>query len=199
MKLVGVISTAVLSLTLGAAAPAYAQEQHDQQEEQKAKPAQDEKKAQPEEKAKQEEKNAKPEEKNAQAGEKRQAGREKRTAWKDASQAEPAQQCSTAVAAFPTTVTRPISDSEHTFRVSQGDYRIAASNTAAIRSGLLARGQATGSTRKTFMSSRLTACITCATRCIRALTLNSASWNSGPIRCGLGRNQLNFYRRGSSL
>ena len=38
MKLVGIISTAVLSLTLGAAAPAYAQqEQHDQQEEQKAR------------------------------------------------------------------------------------------------------------------------------------------------------------------
>ena len=34
MKLVGVISTAVLSLALGvAAAPAFAQEQHDQQEE----------------------------------------------------------------------------------------------------------------------------------------------------------------------
>lgn len=42
--------------TLGVAAPAYAQqEQHDQQEEQKAKPAQDEKKAQP---AKQREKSA---------------------------------------------------------------------------------------------------------------------------------------------
>ena len=40
MKLVGVISTAVLSLTLGAAAPVYAQQdQHDQQEEQKVQPA----------------------------------------------------------------------------------------------------------------------------------------------------------------
>jgi len=59
------ISTAVLSLTLGAAAPAYAQqEQHDQQEEQKAKPAQDEKKAQPEKPSKQEEKKA-PQEKSA--------------------------------------------------------------------------------------------------------------------------------------
>jgi|SRR5208282_2416057 len=71
MNLVGFISTAVLSLTLVAAAPAFAQEQHDQQEEQKAKPAQDEKKAQPEKSAKQEEKpaaqekNARPEEKNA--------------------------------------------------------------------------------------------------------------------------------------
>ena len=58
MKLAGVISTAVLSLTLGVAAPAYAQQdQRDQQEEQKAKPGQqEEKKAQPA--AKQEEKNA---------------------------------------------------------------------------------------------------------------------------------------------
>ena len=66
MKLVGAISTAVLSLTLGAAAPAYAQqEQHDQQEEQKDKPArQDEKKAQSERPAKQEEKNAQPQDRN---------------------------------------------------------------------------------------------------------------------------------------
>jgi hypothetical protein len=44
---------------------------------------------------------------------------------------------------------------------------ITASNTVAIRSDSRARGQATGSTRKTFMLLRLTACITCATRCIR--------------------------------
>jgi outer membrane protein OmpA-like peptidoglycan-associated protein len=43
-----------------------------------------------------------------------------------------------------------------------------------IRADLLAPGQPIGSTRKTFMSSTLTACITCATRCIRALTLNLA-------------------------
>lgn len=65
MKLVGAISTAVLSLTLGAGIPAYAQqEQHDQQEE-KEKPAQErEKKAQPEKPAKQEDKNARQEDKN---------------------------------------------------------------------------------------------------------------------------------------
>ena len=64
MKLLGVISTAVLSLILGVAAPVFAQEQHEQ-EDQKAKPAaQEEKKAQPEKSAKQEEKNAKPAEKN---------------------------------------------------------------------------------------------------------------------------------------
>jgi len=46
MKLAGVISTAVLSLALGVAAPAFAQEQHDQQDEQKAQPAQEQKNAQ---------------------------------------------------------------------------------------------------------------------------------------------------------
>ena len=58
MKVVGIIGTAVLSLTLGVAAPACAQqEQHDQQEEQKAKPAhQDEKKAQQAKPARQAEK-----------------------------------------------------------------------------------------------------------------------------------------------
>ena len=62
MKLVGVISTAVLSLTLGSAAPAYAQDQqHDQQQEEKSKPAKDEKKAKP---AKQDEKNAQQQDKN---------------------------------------------------------------------------------------------------------------------------------------
>jgi outer membrane biosynthesis protein TonB len=69
MKLVGAISTAVLSLTLGVGIPAYAQqEQHDQQEEQKAKPAQDEKKAQPEKSAKPEEKGAQQDKNNAQEG-----------------------------------------------------------------------------------------------------------------------------------
>jgi uncharacterized protein HemX len=85
MKLVGVISTAVLSLVLGVAAPLFAQEQHEQEEQRSPrrrkrksatrkgrkaaeKPeAQQEKNAKPEEKnAKQEEKNAKPAEKNAQ-------------------------------------------------------------------------------------------------------------------------------------
>jgi len=65
MKLVGIISTAVLSLTLGAAAPAYAQqEEHAQQEEKKTqqdKPAQQEEK-----KAAQENKHAQQEEKKAQ-------------------------------------------------------------------------------------------------------------------------------------
>jgi hypothetical protein len=68
MKLAGVIGTAVLSLALGAAVPAYTQD-HDQQED-KDKPAekkaQPEKSAKPQEKSAQEDKNAKPEAKPAQ-------------------------------------------------------------------------------------------------------------------------------------
>ncbi|MGA2859405.1 MAG: hypothetical protein ABSE40_21265 [Candidatus Sulfotelmatobacter sp.] len=118
MKLVGVISTAVLSLTLGVAAPVYAQqEQHDQQEEQKAKPAQDEKKAQPEKPAKQEEKNAqeekntKPEEKNAKQEQQR------------APEAKPEKQEQHASGGrIPADRYKANFGREHTFRVSQGDY-----------------------------------------------------------------------------
>jgi hypothetical protein len=72
MKLLAeVIGTAFLSLTLGATALAYPQqEQHDQQEENKEKPAQEEKKAQPEKTVKPEEKNARQEEKNTKPEEK---------------------------------------------------------------------------------------------------------------------------------
>jgi hypothetical protein len=63
MKLAGIIGTAVLSLTLGAAAPVYAQEEHPQQDEHAQ---QEEKKAQPEKPAQQEQKQAQQEEKKAQ-------------------------------------------------------------------------------------------------------------------------------------
>jgi hypothetical protein len=70
MKLIGLIGTAVLSLTLRAVAPAYAQEEHAQQEDKKMqqeKPAQqEEKKAQQEKPAQQEEKKAQQEEKKTQ-------------------------------------------------------------------------------------------------------------------------------------
>ena len=151
MKLVGAISTAVLSLTLGVGIPAYAQqEQHDQQEENKRQACQDEKKAQPEKSAKPEDKNVQQEEKDATAGQEqrsrkknaqqqdknnkqeeknaqqqdqeRPAGKQKRTATL-ADRLSTAQQASAAMAAaFPTTVTRPTLDSEHRFRVSQSDY-----------------------------------------------------------------------------
>jgi hypothetical protein len=108
MKLVGVISTAVLSLSLGIGIPAYAQqEQHDQQEENKDKPAQEkEKKAQPEKPASQEEKNNKPEEKNAQ----------------HESKPEPNQQHA-AGGRIPADRFKANFGREHSFRVSEGDYR----------------------------------------------------------------------------
>jgi outer membrane biosynthesis protein TonB len=125
MKLIGVISTAVLSLTLGVAAPAYAQqEQHDQQEEQKAKPAQDEKQtqaaksAQQEEKpATQQEKSTKPEEKNAQ--QEKNTKQEERTAQ----QANPEQQAQHAAGGrIPADKFKANFGQQHTFRVTQADY-----------------------------------------------------------------------------
>lgn len=110
MKLVGIISTAVLSLTLGVVAPAFAQEQHDQQE-QKDKPAarENEKKAQP---AKPEEKNAKPEEKNARP--------EAKPAPEQHAQAKPAARAQRG--RIPDDRFKAHFGQSHTFRVSRGDY-----------------------------------------------------------------------------
>jgi|SRR5271155_2391712 hypothetical protein len=106
MKLVGIISTAVLSLTLVAAAPVFAQEQHDQQDEQKAKPAQDDKKTQPE-------KSAKPEEKTAAQPDKN------KPAEKNAQQEHAA---NNAGARIPADKFKANFGQQHTFRVSQADY-----------------------------------------------------------------------------
>jgi len=178
MKLIGIVSTAVLSLAI--AAPVYAQQEQHDQEEQKDKPA--EKKAQPEKSAKPggkkrtagEERQAGREEcatageerqagreECATTGEERQAGREKRPAARSgeeqqagtkkcaaASQAAGATRAATVVAAFPTIVTRPTLDRQHTFRVSKAITITTNFNTAAIRSHSSARGRATGSTRK---------------------------------------------------
>jgi hypothetical protein len=128
MKLVGIIGTAVLSLTL--AAPAYAQqEQHEQQEEQKAKPAQDEKKAQPEkkqeEKSAQQEKNTKPEERNAQA--EKNAKPEEKSAKQEQQrtpQAKPEKQEQHASnGRIPDDRYKANFGRDHSFRVSEGDYR----------------------------------------------------------------------------
>ncbi|HTA21902.1 MAG TPA: hypothetical protein VK763_00090 [Terriglobales bacterium] len=115
MKLAGVIGTAILSLTLGASSAAYAQDQHDQQEQQKDKPA--EKKAQPEKPAKQEEKNAqeekntKPEEKNAKQEQQR------------APEAKPEKQEQRAAGGrIPADRYKANFGRQHTFRVSQNDY-----------------------------------------------------------------------------
>jgi len=128
MKLVGVISTAVLSLTLGVAAPAYAQEQHEQQEEQKAKPAQEEKKAQPEKQAKpaekpeaRQEKNAKPEEKKAQQQEKN-PKQEEKSAQQQHPQAQPGKQTQRAAGRIPDDRFKANFGEQHRFRVSQADY-----------------------------------------------------------------------------
>jgi hypothetical protein len=117
MRLAGIISTAVLSLTLAATAPAYAQQEQHDQEEQKAKPAQDEKKAQPDKSAKQEEKNAKPEEKKAQ--QKNNAKPEGKNT-EQARSAEPAQRAGGG--RIPDDRYKANFGQGHTFRVNQGDY-----------------------------------------------------------------------------
>jgi hypothetical protein len=90
MKLTGIIGTALLSLTLGVAAPVFAQEEHAQQDEH---PQQDDKKAQPDKPAQQEEKKAqqeekKPEQDKAAQQEEKKAQQEKPPQEKPAAQHE---------------------------------------------------------------------------------------------------------------
>ena len=73
---------------------------------------------------------------------------------------------------------------------------IVAFNTEVIGLRSWTRGPATGSIRKMSLSSRLTACITCATRCIQASTLHSASHLSS-IGCGEEAHSTDGYWRGS--
>lgn len=144
MKLVGVMSTAVLSFTLAVAAPAYAlQEQHDQQEEQKAKPAeQGEKKAQPEKPAKQEQKPAAQEQKASAPQQKPSAQQEKKTkpeekttrqpvkntkpeqksAQQQHAQPAPSKQPQRAADRIPDDRFKANFGQQHRFRVSQADY-----------------------------------------------------------------------------
>jgi flagellar motor protein MotB len=122
MKLVGIISTAVLSLTLVAAAPVYAQEQHDQQEEQKAKPAQDEKQTQPAKSAKPEEKPAAQEDKNTKPAEQnaKQEDKNAKPAEKNAQQEQHA--AGNGGGRIPADKFKANFGQQHTFRVSQSDY-----------------------------------------------------------------------------
>jgi hypothetical protein len=134
MKLVGVISTAVLSLALGVAAPAFAQDH--EQDEQKAKPAQDEKQMQPEKPAAkpeerpaaQEEKNAKPEEKSAQQEEKKKpeeksAQQEEKTTMPAEKNAQPGQHAAgNGGDRIPANRYKASFGQKHTFRVTQADY-----------------------------------------------------------------------------
>jgi hypothetical protein len=119
MKLVVVISSAVLSLTLGAAAPVYAQQdQHDQQEEQKVRPSQDEKKAQPDKPVKPEEKGAQQPERNAKPEE-----RNAKQPQKEGKPGEPAQRAGgNRNGRIPDDRYKANFGREHTFHVSQGDY-----------------------------------------------------------------------------
>jgi hypothetical protein len=127
MKLIGLIGAAVLSLTLGAVASVYAQEEHAQQDEharqgdkkaQRDKPAQQEDKhAQTEEMKAQQEKPAQQEEKKAQQEEK------KPQPEKPAAQHEQqAQHAGSNRGRIPEDRFRANFGREHTFRVSQGDY-----------------------------------------------------------------------------
>jgi flagellar biosynthesis component FlhA len=109
MKLAGIISTAALSLLLGVAAPLYAQEQHEEQKDQQeqkdtAKP--EAKKAQPEEKKAQE---AKPKQEVKTAEQEKTTKTEEKTT----------QQRNR----IPDDKFRANFGREHTFRVSEGDYR----------------------------------------------------------------------------
>ena len=120
MKLVGAVSTVVLSLTLGVGIPAYAQqEQHDQQQENKDKPAQEkEKKAQPEK--------AKPEEKNARQEDKNTKPEEKKAQEQHTQQAKPEQQAQRSTnnggGRIPADRYKANFGQDHRFRVTQSDY-----------------------------------------------------------------------------
>jgi hypothetical protein len=135
MRLIGAISTAVLFLII--AVPAYAQQdQHDQQEEQKARSVQDEKKAQPQTAAHQNDKNRQQEDKNAQQQDKNNKQEEKnaqqqernnqqenRNAQQRSQPYEPAQQAQHGNAGrIPDDRYRANFGQEHRFRVSRADY-----------------------------------------------------------------------------
>jgi hypothetical protein len=131
MKLVGVLSTAVLTLALGAAVPAFTQ---DREQDDKAKPAQDEKKAEPskpaakaeEKPAERQENNAKPEERNAQEENKampaEKNARDENKAMPAERNAQPEQHAAGNGNRIPADRYKANFGSGHTFRVSQGDY-----------------------------------------------------------------------------
>jgi len=127
MKLVGAITTAVLSLSLGVAIPAYPQQDQHDREEEKGKPAQEREKAQPEKPAKQEEKNVRPEERNAKQ-EKNNNNKEEKSAYEQHSpEVRPGKQDERARGngrggRIPDERFRANFGREHRFRVNQADY-----------------------------------------------------------------------------
>jgi hypothetical protein len=114
MRLIGLIGTTVLSLMLGASVPAQAQDQHDQQEPTKEKPAeQKEKKTQTEKPARQEDKGAQTE---------RNAKPEPNIAERQ--QSEPGKQAQhNEGKRIPDERFRANFGRDHRFRVSEADYR----------------------------------------------------------------------------
>ena len=115
MKLAGVISTAVLSLALGVAASAFAQEQHEQ-DEPKAKPeVQEEKKAQPEKPAKQEQKPAPAQAKNTE--------QEPKNVSPAKNSAQQQHAGNNGGGRIPADKFKANFGQQHSFRVSAGDYR----------------------------------------------------------------------------
>jgi len=108
MKLAGAISTAVLSLTLGIGIPAYAQQDQHEQEEHKDKPAE-------EKSGKQEEKTAHPQDKKAV---------EKNAPEHRTQETKPVKQDQhVATGRIPADRYKANFGREHSFRVSEGDYR----------------------------------------------------------------------------
>lgn len=129
MKALGITSTTILSLLLAVAAPAWAQQQHEQ--EQKARPAQHEqKKAQPEKSAKRAQEpsaqhkiNARPQAKTA-ARQPKNAKPEEKKAQQHTMQAQPEKQAKhTGNGRIPDDRFKANFGQQHRFRVSQGDYR----------------------------------------------------------------------------
>jgi len=128
MKLVGIIGTSVLALTLGAAVPGYAQQEERGQQDEHAQ--QEDKKVQQDKPAQQEEKRAQPEEKKAQQekpapqDERHTAQQEQRSEpEKPAAQHEQqAQRAQGNHGRIPDDRYKANFGREHTFRVNQGDY-----------------------------------------------------------------------------
>jgi hypothetical protein len=110
MKLAGIISTATLSLLLGVAAPLYAQEQHEEQKDQQEQ----------KDTAKPEAKKAQPEEKKAQEAKPKQ---EEKTAVQEKTIKTEETKTTQQRNRIPDDKFRANFGREHTFRVSEGDYR----------------------------------------------------------------------------
>lgn len=133
MKLVGLISIAALSLSLGTTIPANAQqEQRDQQEEQKDKPTQKDSKAQPQEKKAQPEeqkpqsttqKGQQQQQKNEQS--QQSSKPEERSSPQNAQQSrgeQPQQHAANGGGRIPDDRFKANFGREHSFHVSRGDY-----------------------------------------------------------------------------